>query len=57
MTSCEIRTYLAMMQKNDTKCNLYFLNKKRGELLEEMYQKQKQIDELDYLRSKIKNEK
>ena len=36
-------------------CLFYFLKKKRFEILEDMHQKQKQIDHLDYLIYILKN--
>ena len=55
MTKEEIATYFALQKRTDTRSALCLLNKKRAQLLDELYAKQKQLDEIDYLRTQIRN--
>lgn len=57
--SNEIETYMRLLldSNDNNKLQLYSLNKKRSELLDEIHFREKQLERLDYLRLSINKDK
>lgn len=55
--SNEIETYMRLLLDNNNNLQLYSLNKKRSELLDEIHFREKQLARLDYLRLSINKSK
>lgn len=55
--SNEIETYMRLLSDNNNNLQLYSLNKKRSELLDEIHFREKQLARLDYLRLSINKSK
>lgn len=55
--SNEIEAYMRLLLDNNNNLQLYSLNKKRSELLDEIHFREKQLARLDYLRLSINKSK